>query len=177
MERKIYLAKAAGMTLIELMIIIAIIGIALSIGMPALSTMAKDNTLNTTYNQMVSLTSYARSQASKRNTSTITLCKSSDGEKCSDASSGFKLIVFSDDNGDGDVDDGELLKETAIDNANIKLQLIDFNNDKIFFLASGKPEQTGKIMICDDRSSTIQGLVMNISGQLRKATIRESSCS
>jgi len=178
MERKIYIAKTAGMSLIELMVTIAIMGIVLGIGLPASRAMVQDNTLTSTYNKVINLTSYARNQASKRNASTVTLCKSSNGTSCSDASSGFKLIVFVDNNQNGTLNTNDLLlKETAINSTEIKLTLSDFTNNKILFLASGRPTQTGGIMICDNRGSPIHGLVMNISGQVRKATASESSCS
>jgi len=177
MSRQIYFAKTAGVTLIELIVTIAIMGIALGIGMPAISNMASDNSLSTTYNQTVSLTAYARSQANKRNSQSITLCKSTDSQNCSNATAGFKLIVFVDGNTMGQVDgDDILLKEFPIDNTRIKLKFNQFDNNRIVFLSSGKPQSTGNIMICDARNAPVHGIIMNISGQVRKATAGESSC-
>ena len=178
MRRKNAIKKSAGLTLIELLVTIAIMGIAMSIGVPSLNTMVKDNGLSTTYNQMVGLTAYARMHASKRHGENITLCKSVNGTSCSNASSGFKLIVFTDAGTMGSIDGTDvLLKQVAINDTKIKLDISGFNNHRIVFLASGKPEKTGSIMVCDDRSSHIHGLVMNMSGQIRKATAAESSCS
>jgi len=178
MVRQSAMAKAAGLTLIELLVAIAIMGIAMSIGIPNLNNMVKDNGLSTTYNQMIGLTAYARMQASKRYDQRVTLCKSADGTSCSNASSGFKLIVFTDAGTMGDIDGTDvLLKQVAINDTKIKLEFSGFDNHKIVFLSSGKPEKTGEIMVCDDRNSQIHGLVMNMSGQIRKATARESSCS
>lgn len=184
MERKVSFDHTAGMSLIELLITIAIISIAMGIGTPALSDMMKDNRLVAVYNQVSSLTAFARSEASKRNVTTITLCKTSDSINCSDATAGFKLMVFVDNDGDGTVDlttdetTDVILKTISIDNQKIKLNLIDFSSNKILFLAAGMPASPGKLMICDERGrSSISGMVMNISGQLRKAQTAEFSCS
>lgn len=181
MEREIGLAKTAGMSLIELLITIAILGIALGTGVPALSSMVQDNRLVAVYNQVSSLTAFARSEASKRNVNNITLCKADIRSKtCSDATGGFKLMVFIDDNGNGKIDlpKDALLKEISIDNSKIKLNFVNFSTDKINFLAAGMPEKTGKLMICDDRGTPhIKGMLMNISGQLIKASAADTSCT
>lgn len=70
-----------GFTLIELMIVLAVIAVALSIALPGFSTLTLTTRLKSYANDMVGSMYLARGEAIKRNTPT-TLCVSADGITC-----------------------------------------------------------------------------------------------
>jgi type IV fimbrial biogenesis protein FimT len=66
---KINIKIQKGFTLIELMIVIAVIGIGLAIAVPSFRDMTAENCIITTANSMVSSLQYTRSEAAKINSS------------------------------------------------------------------------------------------------------------
>ena len=70
-----------GFTLIELMIVLAILGVILSIALPSFSEISLSTKLKAYANELVSSVYLARSEAIKRNTP-MSLCASADGTSC-----------------------------------------------------------------------------------------------
>ena len=70
-----------GFTLIELMVIIAIVSIILAIAIPSLTGFATATRVSAQANEFIASVSFARSEAVKRN-GTVSLCPSSDGASC-----------------------------------------------------------------------------------------------
>lgn len=104
-----HMKKEFGFTLIELMIVIAIAGVAIALGVPMLGNYARDSRLTTTTNGVVLAVNYARSEAVKR-TETVSLCPSTDQVSCAggtDWSIGW--IVWVDESDDRTVDAGETI--------------------------------------------------------------------
>ena len=101
--------KRLGFTIIELMITIAVIGIGLAIGVPAMNQFVLDNRLVSQINTLNSSLALARSEAVKQNETTV-VCVSSDSATCTagpDWNEGW--IVFVDRNDpppDFDYDEG-----------------------------------------------------------------------
>ncbi len=61
------ISRSAGLTLLELMIVIAIIGIAATIAAPSLQQLLKNNRVATQNNELIALITLAKSQAIRRN--------------------------------------------------------------------------------------------------------------
>jgi prepilin-type N-terminal cleavage/methylation domain-containing protein len=71
-----------GFTLVELLLVTAILTIALGIGLPSFSKLIEDGHRKTTLNQLLTGISYARTEAISRNTN-ITLCPLDSSSRCS----------------------------------------------------------------------------------------------
>ena len=70
-----------GFTLIELITVVVLMGVFLSIAIPNMSTMIKDNRLTAQANTLLSAMIYGRSEAIKRNVDVV-VCASSDQKTC-----------------------------------------------------------------------------------------------
>ncbi len=99
--------KQSGATLLELMIVLAIAGILLAIGIPAFSSLAHTSRLSSFTNELVSSLHLARSEAIKRNSRAV-MCKSDGGISCA-ASGGWHQgwLVFHDANNNAALDASE----------------------------------------------------------------------
>lgn len=97
-----------GFTLIELAIVVAVAGILLVVGVPALQDMVRNNRLVTETNNLVAHLNLARSEAVKRGFR-VAICSSADPEAAVPACDGGTnwdtgWVVFRDDDEDGAVD-------------------------------------------------------------------------
>lgn len=73
--------RTRGFTLIELMTVIAVLGVALAIGVPSFSGLLQDNRLVSHLNSLSSTLSLARSEAIKQNARAV-VCGSTNGTTC-----------------------------------------------------------------------------------------------
>lgn len=112
-------AKCAGFTLMELMVVVAIIAILAALGLPSFSRLVQANAVSNTANTLLADLRFTRSEAIRRGGSVL-MCRSDAPEAghpaCSSASSGAAgrgwadgWIVFQDWNGNGVQDEGEPL--------------------------------------------------------------------
>jgi type IV fimbrial biogenesis protein FimT len=95
-------AQNAGFTLIELMIVMVIVAIFVTVGVPNFQNMIGDNRLSTQANSLVSSLQFARSEALKTGTQVV-VCRSTDGSTCAGGTgttweSGWIVFVDADNN-------------------------------------------------------------------------------
>ncbi|MBG21978.1 MAG: hypothetical protein CMF22_08780 [Idiomarinaceae bacterium] len=76
--------RVRGLTVVELMVGVVVLGIVLSVAVPNFTQFIQTNNLIAEANSTLSGLNLARSEAIKQNTSTI-FCHSSDGETCNSA--------------------------------------------------------------------------------------------
>lgn len=98
----------AGFTLVELMVVIAVVAIMVAIAVPSFDTILQRNRMATAANEVVSALQTARMEAVRRNRRAV-LCASADGRTCSGGSDWMRMVVFVDDNANSAPDAGEAI--------------------------------------------------------------------
>ena len=149
--------NSKGFTLLELIIIIAILGISMAIAAPGLSTMIANNRISSSASDFASALQLAKAEAVARLNPVIVCKKNAASNGCiadGDWSQGW--IVFSDDNGNGGADLGSgesiLLVHEALE-ANITFVGSDGVDSSITFRPSGTNSitSTESLVISDQR--------------------------
>lgn len=187
--------RTRGFTIIELMTVVAVLGVALAIGVPSMSSFLLDNRLVSDLNSLSSALTLARSEAIKQNRRTV-VCASVDGATCvTDGKWEKGWMVFVDRNAnltpdfgvgdgcaDGATDDCLLLAEHALpgaENVGHSGQLISLRagtgiGNVIAYNGSGTPRCAGAncvnantyFTICDNRGAGhARGLAISQTGR------------
>lgn len=111
--------RAAGFSMIELMITIAIVAILMALAFPSFEGSMRSNRVATTTNELIASLSLARSEA-LRNPGGAVICTSTDGLACGGAwTDGW--IVWIDVDGDGAMDPGDRVVRTITPNNRVTL--------------------------------------------------------
>ena len=98
------------MTAIELLILVAAIGLLVLVSVPGASMLIESYRLKSASNELARGLSLARTEAIKRG-GTVRMCPSADGRACRDDGDwSLGWLVFSDGNADGDVQEFELIE-------------------------------------------------------------------
>lgn len=143
-----------GVTLIELMVVIAVAAILSALAVPSFNELLRRQQMTGQVNQLFSLVYLARSEAIKRN-NVVTICKSADGEFCSGSwSDGW--IVFSDADADGERGNDEALINSGGPEDEYKVSWTAFgSNNYLRFSPQGLTlSQNGTFRVCDENDVT-----------------------
>ncbi len=99
--------RCAGHSMTDVLTTLAVAGILVGSGAPAMQNLMYEQRLTTQVNQLLGDLHLARSESIKR-VAQVTLCKSNNGSSCSTTSNWQDgWIVFADSNGNESVDSGE----------------------------------------------------------------------
>ncbi|MBF0108254.1 MAG: GspH/FimT family pseudopilin [Magnetococcales bacterium] len=157
-----------GYTLIELLIVLAIVAILVSSASPFLTSILNDNRLASQFNQLLGSLQFARAEAIRRQTS-VTVCSSSDGASCGgNWEDGWITLA-----------QGAVVKSTPELAGNTTLR---FNrtggsaSDRILFDSRGfSLDYSGTWTLCDSRGATnARGLNVVAMGRVVRARDTDS---
>ena len=181
------LSKNRGLTLMEMIVALMIIGLIATLGAPNLSEFIDDNRLNAAVGDLVSSIQGARAEAVGRN-AYVTLCKkNAAGTGCVTAG-GWQQgwIIFVDVDADGVVDGGDGDEVVAVHDAllgSVTLQGTAGVANLITFRPSGQTSiiNMQAIIACDSRGfvADSKGMVISIMGRastMSAADTGQTSC-
>jgi len=153
------------------MITVAIAAILVILGIPAFNSTIKQNRLATQVNEIVTMFNLARSEAVKRG-NTVSVCTTSDQASCDDDATWAQgAIIFSDLNGDGSVDDDDvIIRVTDAMSGNSTVDYAGFGGDTIQFLPTGRTNsQNGTFTLCDSTADDeyARAIILSATGRAR----------
>ena len=135
-----------GVTLVEILVVMGIVGILMAIGVPSYKYVTNANRISAEINGLLGDLQFARSEAIKEG-QTVSVCVSNDQSTCMGATTTTwekGWIVFSDPNGNGTVDAGDLLlraqatfKGSDTFGANNSIGAITFNREGFASVTNG----------------------------------------
>ncbi len=167
--------KNSGFTLLELVIVVAVVAILTMIAIPSMSTFSQNDRLTTNINTLVGHLAYARSEAVK-SSQQVVVCASNDAATCSGGwDDGW--IVYIDADADNSFTAGEVVirAQQALEGNNtltatgIGSQIV-YDNRGFVNAAS-----VGSMLLCDHRSGAF-GKTIRITSTGRVRLETESAC-
>ena len=168
--------RMRGFTLVELLAVMAIVGILAGVGFPSMRSLIRSVQLSTASNDLLAGILMARSEAIKRN-ARVAICKSADGTTCA-RNGGWQQgwLVFHDANNNGTREDGELIVQhqqaLSVDlrvtgNLNVA-RYVSYAPDGTTKLAGGS-FQAGTITVCNQstEAGAARQIILNSTGRPR----------
>jgi type IV fimbrial biogenesis protein FimT len=174
-----------GYSLTEILTTLAVAGVVVGSGVPAMQNLVYDQRLTTQVNQLLGDLYLARSESIKRGVPVV-LCKSNDGVACStttDWRNGWLVFVDSDDDSTVDASEPVIRVQQAL-SAGMALRFGAFGPGTgryVTYLSTGLAEQNGTFTFCDPRgASNARAIIITQSGRVRissKSSDGPLSCS
>ena len=163
------LDQSAGFSLIEMMVVLAVLAISLLVAAPAFTDLIRDNRLvSSTYGVRATL-NLARSEALARRAAVV-VCGTANGTACSkstDWSSGYLALIGVDE--DATVDAGNPGQSRLHwEQQNNPSVTVTFSRNFVAYDSMGSAlGSAGTFVFCDDRgASKARGLILTNSGSL-----------
>lgn len=129
-------AAAGGFTLVELAITVVVLAVLIGISIPLFAGLINGSRLTGNANELVAALQIARTEAIRRNVRT-TVCQSADGLTCTNATPWRGWIIFADNDGDGVVDAGEIVRTGVVEQPVQVIPSGNIVNSRIVFRADG----------------------------------------
>jgi type IV fimbrial biogenesis protein FimT len=159
--------KNSGVTLLELMITVGIIGLVTAIAVPSMGAYIKSERLTSQINTLVSHLVYARSEAITKSQQTV-VCISSNGTSCTGTDWASGWIVFGDTDSNGTVNNLEtvLRVQQAL---SVNTLTSNIGTSIVYDNRGFATSQTGTFSLCDDSEpANLKSIQISITGRVRQ---------
>ncbi len=170
-----------GLTVLEMLIILAAIVIVALVSVPGSIQLIEKYRLKSTEKSLLNSLELAKKEAQLRS-STVIVCPSSNGHSCRrDNDWNYGWIVFSDGNGNGTVQDIELIDSVTAPNERIRIEAKGATKSRAAFtmtgLRSDQDAMTGEFKICLTESTAAPRLVtVESDGWVKLVPPQEQNC-
>lgn len=177
--------KQSGVTLLELMVVLAVSAILAVISIPGFVSLAHSSRLSTAANEMISSLHLARSEAIKRNSRAV-MCISATGTSCADSGGWHQgWLVFHDANNNAKLDVGEtvVLARQALQTG-LRATSIGSTARYVSYAPSGGTKQIsgawqgGTLTLCNESGSlnSAREVIISSTGRPRTEKTMLASC-
>lgn len=168
----------AGFTMMELMVVIAVVGIMATVAAPSFSGFIANSRISSATNDLIADLMQARSMASTTGSHAV-VCPSTNGTSCATSVSAWATgrILFIDKNANGAFDTGEtLIKYAAGLPANLTIAMTGFPNSYIAYNSYGGmfPLGNGAFTLCVKGASQSRQVSVDYSGRPTATKIPQS---
>lgn len=170
-----------GFTILEVLITLAAIAIVVSVTVPGSNMLLEEYRLKTASGKLVSGLEMARSEAHQRGL-TVMMCPSSNGHSCRrDGDWSMGWLVFTDGNGNGTVQDIELIKAFEAPHQKVNILAQGAIQNHAAFTATGlsadNGKQTGKFQVCLHGSNAKPKIVeVDSEGWIQQVKVHDEVC-
>ena len=170
-----------GITFVELLLVIAILGILTAATLPVWEQLLAKIAVRSNYNLFMAHLFLARSEAIKRETA-VTLCPSVDGRHCLEDhrawAIGYVLFV-NPTSKDQPTDSAQIIADHHSNNSRISIATSSHLRNRITFLPSGRSWFSNTtITVCHEgRLTAGRAIVVSGNGRIRKASTAVDPCS
>ena len=149
-SRKKLMTKTRGFTLAELMMTLAVATILVTVGMPSMQDLIRNNRLTAATNLFVSSLNIARSEAIKQGRN-ATVCVSDTQNSCSGSNWRLGWLAWVDSDQDGNLDfPGEVLR--AVEPLANSIQITSAQNSFRIDSQGNVDNPNSTLAVCDNRS-------------------------
>ena len=176
--------SSQGFSLIELLLVVAVLGVLLAVTGPVFARMVSSSKLTTASNAFLYSIYLARSEAIKRK-GRVSLCKSENGLSCS-VTGGWEQgwIVFDDNDSNGQRDPDEAILERVQPlSSNLRLTGNLPVSKYVSYVASGGTKligggfQAGTVTVCSGSSAEARQIIVNATGRPRIQKVSSIACA
>lgn len=159
--------RQGGVTVIELMVVIAIVGVLAAVAIPAFDSIIKNNRRATVANELLASLMSARGESTKRG-QTVRVCGTVDGAACANDGNWDKgWLVYADADGDATLDAGELIRRFVND---YPITVRSSAGALMSFPPFQRSVTAGNLTICDQRKvAYARVVVVERTGRARVA--------
>lgn len=173
---------ASGVTLLELMVVLAVVAVLLGVAVPSFVGMTQTNRVASEINALSGDLQFARAEAIKEGLP-VTICTSSNGTSCLGSSSwSTGWIVFSDVNGTQTVDAGDVVLRKQIPWTNSDTFIADNSTVALTYSRDGfavalPGTVTWKLRTQPLNAAATRCVAVNIAGRQQVQKTGSGSCS